>query len=484
MAGPQGSTPPKRPPKPGPNYVWNGKRWVKKAPASGGKPGGNKPPRGNKPKGPPPWAGLPGPSKPEYSDYLDFAPTFNWGGHTWGANDSDAFAAYLRKHGINPQTWYSRHRTAGKVFNPEEQEIYGEFQPELDAIGVERKHAAELWARRMANLTSFSAALMPYLQQVPGAIMGPYREGAAGVQSAGTGLGAGLTADSGAEAAGANAVLSQLGSPQSLEGGDPGAIIAGLGGMEADLMRSSGGGYSAAAAQLPKTASLEQAQMMKDLLSGATEADSGFSDKITQLLHGLPAARAGIRKQQIAERRQQQSDRLAQLKFEADQHYRNAMLAKYNGQEARYRAELKLSQQKQREANMENQGYAPDGSLLPGFYKDAQGRVLKHGTRYNDKGDNPGQADVKTVAQYQDDIDRYIKSMGHEPTTPNPNAAPGHEFDPVFPDYKTAYARLWARFKNNVSTPAGRKALQAAIKAALVAAGVKPAGKKPPAGGG
>jgi len=449
-----------------------------------------KPPHHNRPP-PPAWLGLPGPSKPEYSDYLGFAPTFNWGGHSWGGNDSDAFAAYLRKHGINPDSWFAKHRTAGKVFNPEEQQVYGMFQPEIDAISAERKHTADLWNRRMSNLTAFSQALMPYMQQVAGAINTPYQEGAAGVQSAASGLGAGLTADSGAEAAAANAVLGNINSPQSIEGGDPGAIIAGLGGQEADLMRASGAGHAAAAAQLPKTASLEATQTMRDLLSGAGEADQGFSEKILELMHGLPAARADIHKQGLAARRQAQGDRLDQLKFEADQHYKNAMIAKYNGQEARYRRELKLAEQKQREATMENKGYAPDGTLLPGYYHDAQGRVIPKGYHYNKKGElvhvstasggakskNPGQADVKTVSQYQDDIDRYIKGMGHKPLAPNPNVPFDQAFDPVYPDYKTAYARLWQRFKNTVSTPAGRKALQAAIKAALVAAGVKPVGK-------
>ena len=435
---------------------------------------------------------------PMYSDYLQFNPTFRWGGRSWGVNDKAAFERYLRKRGVKPSKWYQRHRTAAKSFDPVEQQIYGMFQPQLTAIDAERKRAADLWGRRMQNLTGFSTALMPYLQQVPGAIMTPYREGAAGVESAAQGYGGTLNADTGAEAEGINQVLSSIGAPegQMAEQGDPGGVLAGLGGLEAQLMRATGGAYGAAASQLPKTASLEAQLMMKDLLSGAAETDSGFSNSVLQLLQGMPGARADIQDRVASQRLSQQKQILAEIKFQADQHYKNAMLALYNGDRKRYAAELKLAQQKEARYAAAQQGLSPTGDPLPGYHQDPSGEVVKDGWHVNPKtgipvkdatsgskgGANAGAKDIKTVAQYQDDIDRYIKGMGHEA---NPAEAAKLGVDPftvVYPDFKAAYNRLWQRFKNTVSTPKGRKALDAAIRAALGAAGIKPAAA--PTGGG
>ena len=193
-----------------------------------------------------------------------------------------------------------------------------------------------------------------------------------------------------------------------------------------------------------------------------------------------------------------QKQRLSELKFEADQHYKNAMLALYQGDRKRYEAELKLAQAKYHDAQLASQGLDSTGNPKPGYHTDpVSGDVVKDGWHYDPKkgrnvqdkkpgsgsdgGAGQGAKDVKTVSQYQDDIDRYIKGMGHEATPPEAARLGVDPFTTVFPRWEEAYKRLWGRFKNTVSTPKGKKALDAAIRAALAAAGIKPnaGGDKP-----
>jgi hypothetical protein len=446
-------------------------------------------------------------TQPGYSPYLEYSPTFKWGGRTWSAQDRSKFEKYLRSHGVKPQQFYARHPVASKTFDPVEGQLYGLIQPQLTGIAHERQMAADLWNRRMQNLTGFSAALMPYLQQVPGNINAPYIGGADAVESASGGFGQRLNDDTAGQASKANDVLGSINAPagQMQSGGDPGGVLAGMGGMEAALMRASGAKFANAAAQLPKTASLEQLQAMKDLQNKAGEADAGFSSDILQVLQGLPAARAQIQKQATSDRLDQQKAALAQIKFEADQHYKNAMLALYSGDRKRYAAELKLAQQKENRYAQASAGLLPDGNPRPGYHLDPSGTVAKDGWHINPqtgipvkdkspgtKGSaaktSPGAKDVRTVAQYQDDIDRYISKLGHEADPAEAASRGVPAFSTVYPDYKTAYARLWARFKNTVSTPKGQAALKAAIIAALAAAGIapvqKPKGHPPPYQGG
>ena len=442
-------------------------------------------------------------TQPGYSPYLEYSPTFKWGGRTWKASDRAKFEKFLRAHKVKPQQFYARHPTASKTFDPVEGQIYGLIQPQLTGIEHERKVTADLWNRRMQNLTGFSAALMPYLQQVPGNINAPFIGGAGAVESAGSGYGGRLNVDQAGQAGKANEVLGSIGAPsgQMESGGDPGGVLAGLGGMEGALMRASGAGFANAAAQLPMTASLEQLQMMKDLQHQASEADAGYSSDILQVLQGLPAARMGIAKQATADRLDQQKANLAQIKFDADQHYKNAMLALYQGDRKRYAAELKLAQQKETRYAQASAGLMPDGTPRPGYHLDPSGTVAKDGWHINpktgipvkDKSPGtkgsaagttpPGAKDVKTVAQYQDDIDRYITKLGHEADPAEAAKLGVPAFSTVYPNYQDAYNKLWARFKNTVSTPKGRTALKAAINAALSAAGVKTASGTDPYGG-
>jgi len=410
-------------------------------------------------------------ANPQYSDYLEYAPTFKWGGREWGQGDKAAFDRYLRKRGVNPSKWARRHGVAAKTFDPVEAEIYSAVQPQLTGIDAERKRTADLFARRMQNLTSFTTALMPYLQQVPGAIMGPYREGAAGVESAGAGYGGRLNADSAAEASGINAVLSQLGAPegQQIQGGDAGGVLAGVGGLEADLMRASGGAYSAAASQLPKTASLESQLMMKGLIEGAGEADKSFSDQVLQVLQGLPGARSQLSQDAAKNRLAQQKFKLDQIEEEHDFYIKQAALASARGDDARSDAYLALAAERERRYQLAQQGYDTEGNLLPGFKVDKQGNIVKRGSKSastssttpgtpawkSKQKENVGKAQPKI----EKDVDAYLSTVpSYQPSFVGPR-------DPKIANQLTK--DLWAKYSYLATTPTAKKALRKAIALAV-----------------
>ena len=151
-----GTTGPKRPPRPGPNYVWNGKRWVKKA-------GGGKPPTAPKPPRMTYPAPTPKPTGPNplYSSYLGMAPDFRWGGRTWGADSQASFESYLRSKGINPAVWYRNHPNAAKTFDPVSMGVYANVNPQLMALDAERQKQQDYYGKMMSSLANMSAALMP-----------------------------------------------------------------------------------------------------------------------------------------------------------------------------------------------------------------------------------------------------------------------------------------------------------------------------------
>lgn len=433
-----------------------------------GKPkGGKKPPRKPpRPAAPPPWVGLPPAGKPMYSDYLGFAPTFNWGGTSWGAGDQSAFEAYLRRHGINPARWYANHRTAGKVFDPTEQAIYGMFQPQLSAIDAERKRAADMYANRIKNVGGFAQALMPYLNSVPGAIMDPYRQGGAGVESAAAGYGGRLNADSAAEAAAANEVIKNAGLPGGVEGGDAGGVLAGLGSMQGDLMRAAGGGYGAAASLLPHTASLEALQMVKDIQSEAAAADKGFSQNVLEVLQGLPGARQQLSQQTRSERFQQQKFALDQLKEEHDWYKEQAALALAAGDNRRAQQYLKLAQQREDRYRMASQGLDVNGNPKPGYHIDPKtGLVTKDAGKGSTSSTTPGTPawrakQLVNVGKAQKDIrkdvDQYMKSIGATDAPPKNIGG-----------YSGLSKQLWERYKYLATTPTAKKALRRAIEQAI-----------------
>ena len=409
---------------------------------------------------------------PMYSEYLEYAPTFKWGGREWGQGDRAAFDRYLRQRGSNLSKWSRNHRTAAKSFDPVEAQIYSAVQPQLTGIDAERKRTADLYSRRMANLTSFTTALMPYLQNVPGAIMGPYREGAAGVESAGSGYGGRLNADSAAEAEGMNAVLSSIGAPegQQISGGDPGGVLAGVGGLEADLMRASGGAYGAAASQLPKTASLESQLMMKGLIEGAGDADKGFSEQVLAVLQGLPGARQQLGDNAAKNRLAQQKFKLDQIEEEHDFYIKQAALASARGDDARSDAYLALAAERERRYQLAQQGYDTEGNLLPNYKIDKNGNVVKRGSAKSPSTSSttPGtpawkakqKENVgKAQAKIEKDVDAYLASA--------PSYQPNF-VGPPDPRVKAQLTKdLWAKYSYLATTPTAKKALRRAIALAV-----------------
>jgi len=324
-------TPPKtRPPKPGPNYTWNGKRWVKKPtpPPSGGKPGGgNKPPRTNYP---PPTPRPTGPD-PMYSTYFGMAPTFRWGGRSWGADNQGAFEQYLRSKGINPATWYRNHPNAAKSFDPMQQAMYGTFNPQLVALDAERKKQQEYYQHMMGSLTNMASALMPYLQQVPQVIAGAYEQGAAADTLLGEGYGRQFDVNQDANASGQNAFLSAINQAPGVAGSNDSDVVSSLGGgLEAEILKKAGPAYANAAAQWPKQANLEAQAAMNDLLHQATQAGGDIDTEIQKVLSGLPAFQQDYRRQEQAYQLDLRNQRLREISQAEEAAYKNWYIARMN----------------------------------------------------------------------------------------------------------------------------------------------------------
>ena len=225
---------------------------------------------------------------PMYSQHLEYAPTFRWGGRSWGEGDLSAF---MKKIG-GPKKynkWARRHRIAAKTFDPIEGQIYSPYQPVLTGIDAERKKKADYYQRLMGNLAGFTSALGPMLSGVDADIGSAYGEAAETIGATGRGFGVNLNNASAAAAEGANQVLGSINAPggQMLQGGDAGGVLAGLAGwIPETMLNTEGGAFAAAASQLPKSAALESQYMMKGILD---QADGGGG----RLLHRDPEAAAG-----------------------------------------------------------------------------------------------------------------------------------------------------------------------------------------------
>ena len=416
---------------------------------------------------------------PMYSPELQFAPSFRWGGREWGADDRAAFEQLLRRRGGNFNRWQRRHPTAAKVFDPVEQQLYGLFQPQLTGIDAERKRRQEHYKRLMGDLTGFTSAIMPFLQGIGPAIGGAYSAGADTISGAGEGYGSMLNAQNAQSAGVANEVLGNIGAPegQQVSGGDAGGVLAGVAGWVPEAMlRQQGGAYAEAASQLPRTAGHEANIMMKDLLRQALDEEGDFSSEVMQVLQGLPSARAEIRGQAQKQRLEEQEFGLQQLKAERDWYMKQAYLANAAGDDKRSEEYLRLANEREQRMRNSSMGLDASGNPKPGYRVNPQsGLVEKIPTAKSKKADDKAKAkrdDVKNVARYQDDIDRYIKN---QLITRKPLTDPDDPGGLALPDYKTAYAQLWERFKNTVSTAAGRKSLRQAIAAALRASGIRKA---------
>lgn len=437
-------------------------------------------------------------ANPLYSPELGFAPTFNWGGRTYGQNDRSAFAALLAKRGQSLARWAAAHPNAAKVFDPAEQAVYSAVAPQLSAIAFERKRTAENNARMLRDLGQFTAALAPYLSRVGPDIRNTYGQGAAGIQAAGTGYGSVLNQQQAALAGGANETLNAIGAPsgQQVQGGDAGGVLAGLAGwIPSVMMQQQGAGLGAAADQLPYTSSLESQIQGKHMLDQAQQDDQGFSQKVLEIMQQIP----GLRTQAANAAAKQGLDAAkfaqSQAKFESDQHYKNAMLALYQGDRKRYASELKLAQQKADVAANATMGLDAAGNPKPGYHLEG-GQVVKDGWKLGPNGipkkvptpksgtkgaaltPNARASNMNTVLGKEKDITKtdlpaLAKQTGYAALLKQPNPAPKE----VARLQKSMARALWVRYAPLAATPEAKRALRSMI-ARLVKA------YKPSAGGG
>jgi hypothetical protein len=240
--------------------------------------------------------------------------------------------------------------------------------------------------------------------------------------------------------------------------------LAGVGGLEAELMRASGGAYGAAAAQLPKTASLEAQLMMKDLISGAGEADKSFSDQILSVLQSLPGARQGFTQQATSDRLAQQKFKLDQLEEERDWYLKQAALASAMGDDKRAEAYLKLAQQREDRYAKASRGMDVDGNPKPGFHLNKNGDIVPDAGKGSTSSTTPGTpawraAQVKAVGKAQNAIENDVEAyMEASPTVP-----PGRQTQL----HNQLRKDLWEKYSYLATTPTAKRALRKAIALAV-----------------
>lgn len=404
------------------------------APPSRPRPGQQSPPRKKPPKKKPPKQqrsrGVPpgpGPAATGYNPYLGYGTSFNWGGRSWGVEDQDEFARYLGPKRY--QQWLRNHPSAGRALNPVDQELYGAYAPELSRLEYERKQREAFNQRRMHDLAGFTQAVMGILGQVAPAIRGAYGEGAETMQAGGTGYGSVLNDTMAANAAKGNTLLDVLGSPQRLEGGDAGGVLAGLAGwVPSQMLGEQGAAYGDAAANLPKHASWTAQMQMRSLLAESQQDEDDFRARIGETLSSLPGARQKL----LSQRAEQNMARLEfnMKKLESERDYWLKKQALYIS-----RGRLDLAQQAENRAaaverrmQMETAGRDAWGDPLPGYTVDPRtGRLIPPGYHADKSGNivkrssssregakfTPGQVQdqVLKVDASKDDIAASLKAQ-------------------------------------------------------------------------
>lgn len=325
---------------------------------------------------------------PTYDPYLQFNPTFKYGRRSWGANDMDAFKQLLRKRGRSYDRWARNHANAAKVFDPVEQQMYGAYKPQLDALNYERQKAEAAGRRRMGDLAGFTQAIMGMLGEISPAVRGAYGEGAETMQAGGTGFGDVLNRDTARTAAAGNSLLDVLGSGQRIEGGDAGGVLAGLAGwLPADMMEKQGGAYGDMYAQLPKEASFQAQIEMKHLLADAAETDDDFSSEIKNILSGMGATREEFRSARTEAQLAQQEFKLKQIEADRDFWLQQQALYLQQGKMKLAAQAEKRAQQAQQRYNYESQGRDSNGDPMPGYTVNPKtGTLIPPGYRVDKQG--------------------------------------------------------------------------------------------------
>lgn len=430
---------------------------------------------------------------PTYDPYLQFNPTFKWGGRSWGASDQEAFMKALgpKKYAA----WLRKHPTAGKVFDPVEQQTYGILKPQLDAINYERQKAQLAATHRLHDLAGFTQAIMGMLGEISPALRGTYTAGANTMSAGGTGYGDVLNQNMAANAAKDNSLLEVLGSPARVEGGDAGSVLAGLAGwLPSEMLGKQGAAYADAAAQLPKEASFQSQIEAKNILDQAQQTDQDFSQQVMDVLNGLPNVRAQIQDQIQQRNLATQKFKLDQLKEQHDYYMQQqALLLSQNkyklAAEAGRRAdaaEKRYEYESQGRDYMGNPkpGYTEDpktGLLIPPGYKvDAHGNVVKtYKGSSGSKGLTPNerQALIEKIAGKEDEIKTDV-------TTAISN---GEWFVGVGPsrpgDRERLGRKLFEKYRYLAATPTAKKALRKLINRVLNEAAKAAARGKSAAGG-
>ena len=283
-----------------------------------------------------------------------------------------------------------------------------------------------------------------------------------------------------------------------IQGGDAGGVLAGLAGwIPETLLNTQGGAFADAAAQLPKSASIESQLMMKGIIDKAMEEEGDFDTRILEILQELPGARSKIRSDASTLRLKQQEFKLKQLDAERDWYMKQAYLASAQGDDARANEYLKLAQQRQQQSAWESQGLDANGNVAPGFHRDPKtGAIMEDGWKIGKNGvpvqtgkGGKGGSTSSTVPGTPAYNDKALKAVGAARSKVDASIAamvtenPKPPFNKIKPTYEEAYKQLWQAYKYLAVNPATTKRLKEVIKNALDAAKIYKHGSQGPVPG-
>lgn len=407
-----------RPKKPGPNYFWNGREWVwiqqRQPPA--------------RPPARPPIR--PGGGK--------------------------------RPPQLTPEQW--ARQQAQKFIDAQVAGINSQRQTYLDEV----KAQSELEAQR-------GLALAQALQGMDfgGKIQQIYGQGAADVAGLAGGFSEAMRGTADAQAAEMVNMLGGAGQEGAVrnEGVGMGDVVYGTQGfIPGRSMSESGAAFGAQAALEPSFAArigqLEAGRVHSEGMKGL--------DQFTQALIEAKSGKPGLVQEMLDRRKGDLQDQrewsMKVMEQERDWYLQQAALADRLGDSKRANYYLKLAQQREQRMIMQSKGYAPDGTLLPGFKLDKQGNVVKVNAARGPGYGKSGAAKGPDWGDIQKDIAADVPDLTVEIDDPEDYHRPPRKIE-VKMRYQDAFDRLMATYGGLVKDKARLKAL---IKKVLAANGIKP----------
>lgn len=247
------------------------------------------------------------------------AQSFKWGGKTWGPNDKAAFAAWLKKRGVQYNAWAARNRRGAAVTfegrpappppslnDVVNRRVKSSVAPLFAGVEADRARATKDYERTMANQKGLLEAVARIIggDQAGAGVSSAYDTAAGGVASFGKGFSdamQGLSNQAGGEA---TRLLSLAGAPDSAiastqaatgVGTGVGDVLYGLGGaIPASTLEREGAGFASYASLFPKFQAMQTAVTGRKLASGYQDQLSEIDRQKAEIRAKIPGIREEV----------------------------------------------------------------------------------------------------------------------------------------------------------------------------------------------